>query len=58
MENSISENQLVDTNGKAIINSKELVVQRSYWNNIKYLVVGVSVGIVFVKAEIISWFRM
>jgi uncharacterized protein len=26
--------------------------------NIKYLIVGISFGIVFVKAEIISWFRI
>lgn len=28
------------------------------WNNLKYLAVGVVFGIVFVKAEIISWFRI
>ncbi|MGY0037749.1 DUF6691 family protein [Pedobacter sp. NJ-S-72] len=27
-------------------------------NNIKYLLVGIAFGIVFVKAEIISWFRI
>ena len=27
-------------------------------NNIKYLIVGIAFGIVFVKAEIISWFRI
>ena len=27
-------------------------------NNIKYLIVGIVFGIVFVKAEIISWFRI
>lgn len=29
-----------------------------WYHNIKYLVVGILFGIVFVKAEIISWFRM
>lgn len=29
-----------------------------WWANIKYLMVGVIFGIVFVKAEIISWFRI
>ncbi len=29
-----------------------------WYHNIKYLVVGVAFGIVFVKAEIISWFRI
>ncbi len=28
------------------------------WANLKYLVVGIVFGIVFVKAEIISWFRI
>lgn len=27
-------------------------------NNIKYLLVGIAFGIVFVKAEVISWFRI
>jgi len=29
-----------------------------WYHNLKYLVVGVAFGIVFVKAEIISWFRI
>lgn len=29
-----------------------------WWHNLKYLAVGIVFGIVFVKAEIISWFRM
>jgi len=29
-----------------------------WYHNIKYLVVGLAFGIVFVKAEIISWFRI
>ena len=30
----------------------------SWYHNLKYLVVGILFGIVFVKAEIISWFRI
>jgi uncharacterized membrane protein YedE/YeeE len=30
----------------------------SFWSNLKYLIVGILFGIVFVKAEIISWFRI
>jgi hypothetical protein len=30
----------------------------SWTDNIKYLIVGIMFGIVFVKAEIISWFRI
>ncbi len=33
-------------------------VQHPWWHNIKYLIVGIAFGIVFVKAEIISWFRI
>jgi uncharacterized protein len=29
-----------------------------FWSNIKYMIVGIVFGIVFVKAEIISWFRI
>ncbi|MFZ6024077.1 MAG: YeeE/YedE family protein [Bacteroidota bacterium] len=32
--------------------------QHPWWYNFKYLVVGILFGIVFIKAEIISWFRM
>ncbi len=36
----------------------ELIQRESFLSNIKYLIVGVLFGIVFVKAEIISWFRI
>lgn len=29
-----------------------------WWHNIKYVIIGTLFGIVFVKAEIISWFRI
>ena len=38
------------------INESEL--NHKWYHNIKYLVVGLAFGIVFVKAEIISWFRI
>ena len=38
------------------LNESELV--HPYWYNLKYLIVGIVFGIVFVKAEIISWFRI
>jgi len=37
-------------------NKKQL--QQKWYDNLKYLVVGIVFGIVFVKAEIISWFRI
>jgi len=38
------------------INESELV--HPWWYNFKYAAVGVIFGIVFIKAEIISWFRI
>ncbi len=37
-------------------NESELIIP--WWYNIRYMLVGVIFGIVFVKAEIISWFRI
>ena len=36
----------------------ESQLQHRWWHNLKYLVVGLFFGVVFVKAEIISWFRI
>jgi uncharacterized membrane protein YedE/YeeE len=38
--------------------TNEEKVEHPFWHNLKYLVVGIAFGIVFVKAEIISWFRI
>ncbi|CAM4298123.1 transporter [Cytophagaceae bacterium 50C-KIRBA] len=38
------------------INESEL--KHPWWYNFKYLAVGIVFGVVFVKAEIISWFRI
>ncbi|MEN9312737.1 MAG: hypothetical protein RIT42_843 [Bacteroidota bacterium] len=42
--------------GTACVN--ESAVVKPWYSNLKYLVVGMIFGIVFVKAEIISWFRI
>lgn len=47
--------QNIDTN-TACVNASEQ--QHPGWYNLKYAIVGVIFGIVFVKAEIISWFRI
>ena len=47
------ENKITDTEG---INGSQL--KDSGLSNLKYLLVGIFFGIVFVKAEIISWFRI
>ena len=36
----------------------ESALTHKWYHNIKYLIVGLAFGIVFVKAEIISWFRI
>lgn len=36
----------------------ESEVQHPWWHNFKFSLVGIFFGIVFVKAEIISWFRI
>ena len=36
----------------------ELQKQHPWWYNFKYMAVGIVFGIVFVKTEIISWFRI
>lgn len=36
----------------------ESKLQHPWWYNFKYTVVGILFGIIFVKAEIISWFRI
>lgn len=38
--------------------SNETNLQHQWYYNLKYLLVGILFGIVFVKAEIISWFRI
>ncbi|RYF88739.1 MAG: transporter [Chitinophagaceae bacterium] len=38
------------------VNDTEL--KHPWWYNLKYLAVGIIFGIVFVKAEVISWFRI
>ncbi len=43
----------LDTSGE-----NAAVVQHPWWYNLKYLLVGLVFGIVFVKAEVISWFRI
>ncbi|TDO71400.1 hypothetical protein EV143_10848 [Flavobacterium chryseum] len=47
------ENKNTDTEG---INGSQ--IKDSAFSNLKYLLVGIFFGIVFVKAEIISWFRI
>jgi hypothetical protein len=38
--------------------TNESDIAHPWWHNFKYMLVGIVFGIVFVKAEIISWFRI
>lgn len=50
--------QSIETRHQDAICTNEAEIQHPYWYNLKYLIVGIAFGIVFVKAEIISWFRI
>lgn len=47
--------QLRETNAMCVNESK---LEHKWYHNLKYVVVGIFFGILFVKAEIISWFRI
>jgi uncharacterized membrane protein YedE/YeeE len=56
--------QIVETNTDFEVRSLDTMcineshLEHKWYHNLKYLVVGVLFGIIFVKAEIISWFRI
>jgi len=33
-------------------------ISQPWWHNLKYAVVGIFFGVIFIKAEIVSWFRI
>lgn len=62
-------NNTSETNKQDILNDLEIreqdamcvnesMLDHKWYHNLKYLIVGVIFGIIFVKAEIISWFRI
>lgn len=56
--------QTIDTNTDFEVRSLDAMcvneshLQHKWYHNLKYLVVGILFGIIFVKAEVISWFRI
>ena len=59
MENTINNNQINAVVEEFVCEAPNDMKQNETWTeNLKYLVVGILFGIVFVKAEIISWFRI
>ncbi len=58
MQNIIETKQTIDTRHLDAICVNDSKLQHPFWHNIKYMIVGILFGITFVKAEIISWFRI
>lgn len=64
MEKKVNKIPAVETNTDFEVRSldtmcvNESQVERPWWDNLKYSAWGVLFGIVFFKAEIISWFRI
>ena len=59
---TVPKKQLADTDFEVWLQDticvNESQISHPWWYNFKYLAVGLLFGIVFVKAEIISWFRI
>lgn len=56
--NSTAEIDLLDKNIDSFDGTNQQSKTENFISNLKYLIVGVLFGIVFVKAEIVSWFRI
>ena len=41
-----------------LTDTEQQAADRSWWSYIKYLVLGIVFGVILVKAEVISWFRI
>lgn len=55
-----SEPQLTEAEVRALdaVCINESTLQHKWWHNLKYSLWGIVFGLVFVKAEIVSWFRI
>ena len=58
METLVEKNTDFEVRSLDTICINESHLTHKWYHNIKYLLVGLAFGIVFVKAEIISWFRI
>ena len=60
----MEQNQMVETNMDFEVRSLDTMcvneshLTHKWYHNLKYSLVGIAFGIVFIKAEIISWFRI
>ncbi|TDG35550.1 transporter [Pedobacter changchengzhani] len=58
MQNKINQNTDFEVRSLDAMCINESNIQHKWYHNIKYLIIGVLFGIVFVKSEVISWFRI
>ncbi|MFT4095400.1 MAG: YeeE/YedE thiosulfate transporter family protein [Niabella sp.] len=62
MENNITIEKIADTDYEVrsldTVCTNDTQLKHPWWYNFKYMAVGIFFGIVFVKAEIISWYRI
>lgn len=58
MQSNIDTNTDFEVRSLDAICVNESNLEHKWYHNLKYLIVGIAFGIVFVKAEIISWFRI
>jgi len=56
--NNLDKNTDFETRSLDTICINESQLEHKWYHNIKYLIVGLLFGIVFIKAEIISWYRI
>ncbi len=53
-----TQNPQVDIRHQDAMCTNESTLKHPWWYNLKYTAVGIIFGIVFVKAEVVSWFRI
>lgn len=58
MQDLKNTNEEFDVRSQDAMCVNESTLEHQWHHNIKYLIVGILFGIVFVKAEVISWFRI
>ncbi len=57
-QNVVEENADFEVRSLDTMCINESHLHHKWYHNLKYLIIGIGFGIVFVKAEIISWFRI
>ncbi len=58
MQNDINKNDDLERRSLDSMCVNESMLEHRWYHNLKYLLLGIFFGIVFTKAEVISWFRI